>query len=142
MRTTRSSAIALFLGVLIAGAQASTRDFLASFRYSNPITAGDQVQVKVSVRLWNKGSQDLAGGTLVIHELRDQLAEREAFRGIHVVHKTAKVLQGYVTISSDEYKSWTQGNIPRFTLQFVDQDGVAHEYPVDTAQAMGDNDEN
>ena len=145
MQTRRFSAFAiLFLLLLVAGANAAaaTRDFMAHFRYTEPLVAGDKVQVMFVLRLQNHGSQDLTSGTVKFHELNDAVSPQEVFRSVDVTKGGKRILRGYLTVSSQEFAGWKKGAVPRLTLEFKDADGNLQQLPVDLSRMMGPNDEN
>lgn len=134
--------VPVLMGLLLVSSIASTRDFRAHFRYTDPLVTGEEVQVRFVLRLWNTGGNNLTGATVKLQELRNTHMHRKFFNAVDLPAGEDKILRGFVTISSAEFEGWEKGTPPRLSLEFIDRKGATQQFTVDISQFMGDSDEN
>jgi len=119
-------------------AQHSTRDFMAKWSYAAPQHHENQVNLRLTLRIWNQGQTDLRDGTIELRERRDDTKRIAVASSVEIEKGRSKTLHAFVDISESEFQLWLGGSKPNIELTFRDSDGNVRTWPVDVSPAMGD----
>jgi hypothetical protein len=115
---------------------------MAQWGYSAPQRHGNAVSLRVSLRIWNLGQQDLRGGTLNLDESIDVHKHVTLASVIDVQKGQSRTFRVYVDISREEFQRWEKGSKPVFSVSYYDAQGDLRVLPVDVSKTMEHENEN
>ena len=110
---------------LLAAASVSAkngRDFAGSYQILKATDQGLEVEVKLSLRVFNYSSANVADATI---SLQSSL-RNPTFDGVTLnvnEHRIVPPLVGNFTVSARDYTAWMKGARPAFVIEFTDASG-------------------
>jgi len=117
------SSFAFGTAVLANGA----RQFGGTYRVVEVKNQGENVQVRLALRLRNYSAADVKGATISFQSSLPSGAKQVAAEGVSVHVNEREVLpplEATLTISAREYAGWKNGAQPSFFIDFEDATGT------------------
>ena len=100
------------------------RDFAGFYEVSNVVELGQELQVTLTVRVFNYSDADVNDATIT---LEDSLLPGETYGSyltpVYVQPRESVRLSDHFTIPRREYEYWQEGGTPSLTIKFRDPDG-------------------
>jgi predicted RNA-binding protein with TRAM domain len=138
--TLKFPAIPLAVAVLLAALGAAgvfakgAREFAGFYRIVQATNQGDQVEVRISLRVFNYSQADVQDATISLLSSRPhgpraaQTWEKEqpSFQGVVLrfnEHQVVPPLEGTFTVPVREYERWLKGAQPHFVIGYQDASG-------------------
>ena len=135
----------LVLCLALAAQASGPHKFSAFYQILEVVQRGDDVHVKVSLRVINNTGANVTGATISLVSSLVSLPEGPAFEWekeevpftnvtlLFNSHSKTIVspLVGTFTIPADEYAQWKKGAGPRFVIAYEDADGGQQSFRID-----------
>jgi hypothetical protein len=110
------------------------REFAGFYRIVQATHLGEQVEVRISLRVFNYSEADVQDATISLASSRPHAPqhaqawekEQPSFQGVvlHVnEHQAVPPLEGTFTIPAREYQRWLKGAQPHFVIDYQDASG-------------------
>jgi len=106
------------------------RDFAGSYQILQATEQGDEVEVQLSLRVFNYSSANVTDATIALQ----RSLRNPTFDGVTLnvnEHKTVPPLVGTFTISGRDYAAWLNGTRPPFVIEFTDASGKVHREKIE-----------
>jgi len=139
----------LVLCLALAAQASSAHKFSAAYQILKVVQRGDNVEVQVSLRVFNYSGANVTGATIsLVSSLVtiprgapfDWEKEEVPFTNVTLpfnphVKTVGPALVGTFTIPADEYEQWKKGAGPRFVIAYQNAAGERQSLRIDTAPA-------
>jgi hypothetical protein len=125
----------LVLSLALVAPARNTRNFGGDYRILQATEQGDNVELRISLRVINYSGADVQHATISLASSLATLPHREPFDWekeqvpfknltLHFnEHKAVPPLVGTFTIPASEYERWPRGQGPNFTIAYRDASG-------------------
>jgi hypothetical protein len=141
-RASLAIVFALLSAAAVAGPFKGARDFAGAYGIVKATPEGNNVVVRLWLRVMNYGGADVNGATIslvgrVPHPPGATEAWEKAnpvFRGLVLrvnEHRVVPPLEGSFTVPAREYAQWQRGNGPQFVIEFREPSGQARREVVE-----------
>ncbi len=136
----------LILCLALAAPARNTGNFGGDYRILHVAEQGDNVEVRVSLRVINNSGADVKAATISLSsslvssprgEAFDWEKEQRPFRNVTLhfnEHKIVAPLVGTFTIPASEYERWQRGG-PNFMIDYQDASGEQRHQRIELAPA-------
>jgi hypothetical protein len=108
------------------------RDFAGFYKVLQETNQVDEVEVKLSLRVFNYSSEDVTEATISLHSS----LPNPSFDGVAVNVNERKIvppLVGTFKVSASDYAAWKKGTRPPFVIEFTDASGKVHQEAIELA---------
>jgi hypothetical protein len=139
-----SVALAAFLAALGAAQVLAkgAREFAGFYRILQATNQGNQVQVRISLHVFNYSEADVQDATIsLVSSLPHPPGAAEAwekaqpsFQGVALrvnEHQAVPPLEGTFTVPAREYERWLKGVQPHFVIDYQDASGKPHHQAIE-----------
>jgi len=113
----------LFLVVLLAAVLVlaeNGRDFAGWYDMRNVTDLGDQVQVTITLRVFNFSGADVTDATITLWDSVQPGVAYGSFPLVSIAYRDNARLTANFTVPKSEYDSWQQGGRPNLQVNFND----------------------
>ena len=124
----------LFLVVLLAAVAVlaeNGRDFAGWYDMRNVTDLGDQVQVTITLRVFNFSGADVADATITLWDSVQPGVAYGSFPLASIAYRDNARLAANFTVPKSEYDSWHQGKQPNLQVNFTDGAANSVQRPVE-----------
>jgi hypothetical protein len=101
------------------------RDFAGYYSLTNVTEQGSQVNLTLTVQVFNYSDADIKQASVVLHQSDPGMTVQGAFPPVKVFHNQSDVRlsQGF-SVPLEEYQRWQNGMVPRLMVHFMGANGI------------------
>ena len=106
------------------------RDFAGFYKVLQVTDQVDEVQVKLSLQVFNYSSANVTEATIALQSS----LPNPSFDGVALnvnEHKIVPPLVGTFKVSESDYAAWMKGTRPPFVIEFTDASGKVHQEAIE-----------
>ena len=146
MRNRNHTSKLLALAVIVAACGAALarapREFAGSYRILQTTNQGNQIEVRISLRVFNYSGAEVKDATISLQSSLPHPPgfgeawekQQPCFQGValHVNEpRPMKPLEETFTVPAREYQEWLKGAQPRFVVDYEDASGKPHHRAIE-----------